>query len=116
MKDLAMRLRPALFAGLGAATLLLAACHRSEPPPPLAENDAMTTPEPPLPLEPAPVPQVVEVPTSEAPPKPKPAPEVSADQQVIDDADATGMTAHANHDGDDGGDSQPASGGGNGKD
>ena len=107
-----MRIRALALTGLGIATLL-ASCHRSEPPPPPAENDAMVEPEPVAPPEPAP--RAVEVPRAEAPPRPKPAPEVSADQQVQDDADATGMTAHVTH-GDDAGDGQPASGGGNDQD
>ena len=116
MKGPTMRLRPVLIAGIAATTLSLAACDRSPPTPPPAENDAMVEPEPtPPPAEP--VPQVVELPKAEAPPKPKPAPEVSADQQVLDDADATGMTARVARDGDGGSDdSQPASGGGNSQD
>ncbi len=108
-----MRIRPSLLAGLGTA-LLLAACDRSAPPPPPAENDAMTAPEPVAP--PAPPPQVVELPKPEATPKPKPAPELSPDQQVQEDADATGMTARANRGDEDAGDSQPATGAGNDQD
>ncbi len=93
-----------LPATLLALALLVTACRKhEEAPPEPQENNAAEAPLPapvPAPTPPAPI---VE------PPKPKvvraaPAPEVPADQQVIDDADATGMTSRVSR-GDSGGNS-----------
>jgi hypothetical protein len=88
-----MRARLPLLAGIAATALLVAGCKKHEEQPPV-QNEPVAQPEPvapppPPPVEPAPKPKPIL-------PKAKPAPEVSADQQVIDDADATGMTAHVN--------------------
>jgi hypothetical protein len=85
---------------VAAIGLLASACHKQPEPEP--ENEATNqaveapTPPPPAPTPTAPAP-------APTPPKPKPvavapAPAIPADQQVIDDADATGMTAHVSHD------------------
>lgn len=89
-------------AGLLAITAL-AGCSRSEPdeapptenavtdetPPPVEETRA---PEPaPAPAEPAPAPSA----NAATPP---PAPAVAPDEQMLDDADATGMTARSSRD------------------
>ena len=86
------------------ATLLLAlaACDRSAPPPEPenysepVEEEVVNTPEPlpaePVALEPVNIPE----PVAELPPPPEP---VLPDEQVLEDAEATGMTARVNRDG-----------------
>ena len=93
--------------GLAAAGMLVAACHRHEEPPPENEsNGAVIDTLPPARPVPAPKP-----PEPEAPPPPvsnlaeiKPAPADTPDQQVLDDADATGMTSRVSRDGEGGND------------
>ncbi len=91
-----MRNRYTLF-GLALAGTLGACNRHSEPPP---ENQPVETP--------APVTQTVvaapETPPAPTPkpvkPKAKAAPKPSADEQMLDDADATGMTSHPTSDAD----------------
>lgn len=85
-------LRPLLIA---AALLLpaLAGCSRKEPEAPVALNEADTTPVEIAPVEtpaPAPAPPPTETPT----PSPAETP-IAADEQMMDDAAATGMTARS---------------------
>lgn len=90
-----LKLRPAL----ALLPLALAACS-GEPEQPAPEGpdtnltEAMPTPEP-LPTEaPEPLPEPSPTPTFETAPPPK----VEPDQQMLDDAEATGMTARINRD------------------
>ena len=98
-----MKTIPLVAAGLLALSVL-AGCSRSEPdqPPidnalidesPSAEPTPTATPEEPAPapVEPAPAPTANAV----APP---PAAAIAPDEQMLDDADATGMTARAKRD------------------
>jgi len=81
-----------------ATGVLLAACHKQQEPTPenqVVEAPAPVAETPPPAPEPAPAP-----PPKVASTKPGAAPEPSADQQMIDDADATGMTSHTTHDAD----------------
>jgi len=78
----------AIAAMLG-ATLLLAGCKQHREPP--AQNQAVEAPKPVV--APQPKPEPVAPPKPVAAPKPKPLPPTPEDQQVLDDADATGMTA-----------------------
>lgn len=92
-----MRTRTALITLL-AASSLLAACGKAPEQQP--ENQQVEAPKPvalaPKPVAtPAPAPEVKPV-----APKVKAAPEPTADQQMIDDADATGMTSHTARDSD----------------
>jgi outer membrane biosynthesis protein TonB len=88
-----MSIRTPLLAA-AVAGLLLGGCHKQREPEP--ENQTTETPAPVVP-EPAPAPEPVEAPTPKpVAPKPKAAPKPSADEQMLDDADATGMTSHAN--------------------
>lgn len=92
-----MRIRSAMITLL-AASSLLSACNRAPEKAPENQESEAPQPEAPAPkpiAEPAPAP--VEKPAA---PKVKPAPEPTADQQIIDDADATGMTSHVSRDGD----------------
>ncbi|PCD02872.1 hypothetical protein COC42_15155 [Sphingomonas spermidinifaciens] len=79
--------------------LALAACS-GEPEVPAPEGpdanltEALPTPEPLPTATPEPLPTPSPTPTFE----PAPAPEVEADQQMQDDAEATGMTARINRD------------------
>ena len=89
-------------AGLLALTVL-AGCSRSEPdeappvenvseaPQPLPEDTRVSEPEP----APAPAPAPVAISDAVAPP---PAADIAPDEQMLDDADATGMTARARRD------------------
>lgn len=84
--------RPLLIA---AALLLpaLAGCSRKEPEAPVALNEADTTPVEIAPVEtPAPAPAPAPTPTATATPSPAETP-IAADEQMMDDAAATGMTA-----------------------
>lgn len=80
-------MRTLAFLTLSAA-LALSACNRKPPEPP-ATNNMIEVPEEMIPANEAP--PVVEVPNNSAPAAPPPA--VSQDQQTLDDADATGLTA-----------------------
>ena len=83
---------------LAVAGLLLSGCHRQSAPEP--ENEVIAAPAPVV-QTPEPEPEPVVAPTPEpVVPKPKAAPKPSADEQMLDDADATGMTAHANRESD----------------
>ena len=78
-----------------AAAVTLGACHDRESDRPDAGNED-TIVEPVAPENTAPTPEPVpETPVENvvAPPKPAPLPEISEDQQVLDDAAAVGMTA-----------------------
>lgn len=95
-----MRIRRALSSGIVMAALLAAGCGKSPDRPPDQSIEAAPT----EPSEPAPAP-VPHPPAAKPAPEPvavaprvKPAPEPTADQQVIDDAEATGMTAHVDPD------------------
>ena len=93
--------------GLAVAGMLVTACRRHEEPPPEntwngAESEALPpvrpapAPEPPEPATPPPsVSNLAEI---------RPAPEDTPDQQVLDDADATGMTSRVSRDGESGND------------
>jgi hypothetical protein len=87
-----MRLRSTCVVLLVAGSLV-AGCKRAPEPPPENEPANVATPEAPPPEPPQPAPMAVEI----EHPKAKPAPELTADQQIIDDADATGMTSRASH-------------------
>jgi outer membrane biosynthesis protein TonB len=89
-----MRTKLAIAAMLG-GTLLLAGCKQQHQEPP-AQNEAA---EAPTPVAPPPPPPPVEKPKPVAAPKPKPLPATPEDQQVLDDADATGMTARVDRSG-----------------
>ena len=72
----------------------LAACHKTPEQQPI-ENQAAEAPKPVAPPpKPAPKPAPAPVPKAD-PAKVEAAPEPTADQQMLDDADATGMTSHA---------------------
>ena len=86
---------------LTAGLLALAACSQSEPEQPLTENDAVEE------IAPEETPSPVETPDAEptgaamenmAAIAPPPAAEIAPDMQVLDDADATGMTARVSRD------------------
>jgi len=80
-----------LLAGTTLLALFAAACNKPAEQPATETN--ITEPAKPAPPPPPPKPApVAEVPKPEVPKAPPP-PEVPADQQVLDDADATGMTA-----------------------
>ena len=87
-----MRMRSTCIALLVAGALI-AGCKRTPEPPPENEPTNVATPEAPPPEPPQPVPAPVEI----EHPKAKPAPEPTADQQIIDDAEATGMTSRSSH-------------------
>ena len=91
-----MRLRPTLVV-LALAGSLLGACHKHSEAPP--ENQQTETPAPPPPA-PAPVPEPVTAAPKPVAPKVKAAHKPTADEQMIDDADATGMTSHTTTDDD----------------
>ena len=85
-------------------TASLGACSRSEPEAPAIENQPMEAAETPSPLstatpeESAPVPEATAAPTdintsAEAPPPPEAT--AAPDEQMMDDASATGMTARS---------------------
>ncbi len=85
---------------LAAAGSLLVACHKHAEQP--DDNLTTATPEP---AAPSPTPTPTPTPKPKAPPKiaaakVKAAPEPTADQQMQDDADATGMTSHVSRDAD----------------
>jgi PBP1b-binding outer membrane lipoprotein LpoB len=83
-----------------AAGSLIAGCQKASPPPAENQDQNVTAPEPkPAPLPTKPIDPMPAPPKPEAP-KVKPAPKVTAEQQVIDDADATGMTSHVDRGGD----------------
>jgi hypothetical protein len=91
-----MRIRSTLITLLAAGSLV-AGCHKAPEQPP--ENQAVETPKPVAPApKPAPVPEKPAKPAKPVAAKVKAAPEPTADQQMIDDAEATGMTSHASHD------------------
>jgi outer membrane biosynthesis protein TonB len=73
-----------------ATMMLVAGCRKAEEAQPPVENRPVEQPKPVA--APLPAPKPVEAPKPKAP-KAKPAPKPSADEQVQDDADATGMTA-----------------------
>jgi len=96
-----MRTKLAVAAILG-TTLLLAGCKQHQEPP--VENTPTEAPKPVVAPKPAPTP----APTPVAEPKPaapkaKPLPPTPEDQQVLDDADATGMTARVDRAGENNG-------------
>jgi outer membrane biosynthesis protein TonB len=90
-----MRMKWPVIALLG-GTLLLAGCKRQHEEQPV-ENTPAEAPRPVV--APTPAPPPVEKPKPVAAPKPKPLPATPEDQQVLDDADATGMTARVDRSG-----------------
>ncbi|HWW64802.1 MAG TPA: hypothetical protein VNZ43_08595 [Sphingomonadaceae bacterium] len=75
-----------------AAILLAGACSRQQPAEQPEENQSVVEPAPVAP-PPAPEPEKeAPPPVAEAPAPPPPAP-IAPDEQILDDADATGMTA-----------------------
>ena len=93
-----MRIRSTLIALLAAGSLV-AGCHKQPKQPP--ENQAIEAPKPVAPAPtPAPEPEKPAKPAKPVAAKVKAAPEPTADQQMIDDAEATGMTSHVSRDGD----------------
>ena len=94
-----MRIRSTLITLLAAGSLV-AGCHKAPEQPP--ENQAIEAPKPEATTpKPAPAPEKPAKPAKPAKPvaaKVKAVPEPTADQQMIDDAEATGMTSHASHD------------------
>ena len=89
-----MRIRSTLITLLAAGSLV-AGCHKAPEQPP--ENQAVETTKPVAPA-PKPAPEEPAKPAKPVAAKVKAAPEPTADQQMIDDAEATGMTSHASHD------------------
>jgi PBP1b-binding outer membrane lipoprotein LpoB len=87
----------AIAAILG-GTLLLAGCKQHQEPP--AENNAVEAPKPVVAPKPQPAPPPAK-PKTAAAPKAKPLPATPEEQQVLDDADATGMTARVDRSGTD---------------
>jgi hypothetical protein len=91
-----MRIRSTLITLLAAGSLV-AGCHKEPEQPP--ENQAIETPKTAAPVpKPVPAPEKPAKPAKPLVAKVKAAPEPTADQQMIDDAEATGMTSHAAHD------------------
>ena len=94
------RTRTAIAGGLLAA-MALAGCSRSEPEQPptdvnMVEDTGVTETEAaPTPVEAAPVEAPPAAPAVVEPPREKP---VAPDEQMLDDADATGMTARVTRD------------------
>ena len=94
------RTRTAIAGGL-LATMALAGCSRSEPEQPpadvnMVEDTGVTETEAaPAPVEPAPVEAAPPAPAVVEPPREKP---IAPDEQMLDDADATGMTARVTRD------------------
>ena len=94
------RTRTAIAGGLLAA-MALTGCSRSEPEQPptdvnMVENTGVTETEAaPAPVEAAPVETPPPAPAVVEPPREKP---VAPDEQMLDDADATGMTARVTRD------------------
>ncbi|MDX3908604.1 MAG: hypothetical protein QHC67_02170 [Sphingobium sp.] len=82
--------RIALFTLAGA--LALSACDRKPAEEPQPANNMMEVPQETIPADEAEAPAAVPNNTTPAAP-PAPPPEISEDQQMQDDADATGMTA-----------------------
>lgn len=77
----------------------LAACSRSEPEAVPEANDAVERPAPPVTAAPSPVaPPTTEPSVNMTAPVPPPPEEIGADEQMMDDASATGMTARAERD------------------
>lgn len=104
-----MRMRKTTMAALAAGVLLLGACSRSEPEQPAESDNAAEA----VPAE-TPLPTAVpsEAPTEAAPaandtalapPAEQP---VAPDAQMLDDADATGMTARVDRNGEPAGNDQ----------
>jgi hypothetical protein len=94
-----MRMRPTLMLLLATGSLL-AGCHKQQEQP--TDTNATETVAP-MPEAPAPAPEpapAAKPETKPVTPKAKRAPEPTADQQILDDADATGMTSHATPDAD----------------
>ncbi len=81
---------------------VLAGCSRSEPDQPPPVDNAVTEEAPVREEPPAPAPEPAPVEPAPAPVSnvvaPPPAAEIAPDAQMLDDADATGMTARANRD------------------
>ena len=82
---------------LAAGLLMLSACSRSEPEPPVEENLDEATPDALPSVEPSDVPPPVADTNTAAIDVPPEAP-VAPDAQMIEDADATGMTARVSRD------------------
>ncbi|HEY0315827.1 MAG TPA: hypothetical protein VGC28_06120 [Sphingomonas sp.] len=72
--------------------LLLASCKQHQEPP--VQNEPTEAAQPVV-ARPKPAPAATPKPAAPKP-KPKPLPETPVEQQVLDDADATGMTARVN--------------------
>jgi PBP1b-binding outer membrane lipoprotein LpoB len=86
-----MRKTVSIMAILG-GPLLLMGCNQNQQPP--EQNQATEAPKPVVVPKPKPTP--VATPKPAKPAKPKPLPPTPDQEQVLDDADATGMTARVN--------------------
>lgn len=99
-----MRMKISIAMTIGAA-LLVAGCNRHQEP--VEQNQVQEAPKPVVPPKPEPKPIPVEAPKPVVK-KAKPLPPTPAEQQVIDDADATGMTARSDRTGGGGDETAPA--------
>ncbi|WP_454882903.1 hypothetical protein [Sphingomonas oryzagri] len=95
-----MKISVAAVAGV---TLLVTGCNRHQEP--VQQEQVQEAPRPAAPTKPAPKPAPVAA-TKPVVHKAKPLPPTPAEQQVLDDADATGMTARTDRSG--GGDDENA--------
>lgn len=93
-----VRMKISIATAIG-ATLLLAGCNRHQEP--VAQEQVKEAPKPVAPPKPEPEPKPVPVvaPPKSVVQKAKPLPPTPAEQQVLDDADATGMTARTDRSG-----------------
>lgn len=99
-----MRMKSSVVAIAIGAGLLLAGCNRHQEP--VAQEQVKEAPQPVAPKpEPKPAPVVAPKPVVQ---KAKPLPPTPAEQQVLDDADATGMTARTDRSGGSDEDTAPA--------
>ena len=105
MKD-GMHMKISIAVAIGAA-LLIVGCNRHQEPVQQEQQQVKEAPKPAAPPKPEaePVPVAAPKPVVQ---KPKPLPPTPAEQQVLDDADATGMTARTDRSSGDGDETAPA--------